>query len=134
MYLTIEANDFVIECNMRKRKRLKIAGIAPKASLRPDYLIEYSEGRAVLDAKYRRVIELEDIERLATYIIEFAKPVKGKLYGAIITLLDTRVRKLRGSRDRSLGTEIEVEVLRVDPRQGDQEVMNTLSKAISLLI
>jgi hypothetical protein len=134
MYLTIEANNFVIECNMRKRKRLKIAGIAPKASLRPDYLIEYSEGRAVLGAKYRRVIELEDIERLATYIIELAKPVKGKLYGAIITLLDTRVRKLRGSRDRSLGTEIEVEVLRVDPRQGDQEVMNTLSKAISLLI
>jgi hypothetical protein len=134
MYLTIEANDFVIECNMRKRKRLKIAGIAPKASLRPDYLIEYSEERVVLGAKYRRVIELEDIERLATYIIELAKPVKGKLYGAIITLLDTRVRKQRGSRDRGLGTEIEVEVLRVDPRQGDKEVMNTLSKAISLLI
>jgi len=134
MYMAIEANGFTIEYNMPKRKKLKIAGIAPKASLRPDYLIEYSEGRAVLDAKYRRVIELEDIERLATYIIEFAKPVKGKLYGAIITLQDTRVRKQRGARDRSLGTEIEVEVLRVDPRQGDQEVMNTLSKAISLLI
>jgi hypothetical protein len=134
MYMTIEANDFVIECNMLKRKRLKIVGIVPKASLRPDYLIECSEGRAVLDAKYRRVIELEDIERLATYVIEFAKSVKGKLYGALIILLDTRVRKQRGSRDRSLGTEIEVEVLRVDPRQGDQEVMNTLSKAISLLI
>jgi hypothetical protein len=60
--------------------------------------------------------------------------LRGKLYGAVITLLDTRVRRLRGSRDRSLGTEIEVEVLRVDPRQGDKEVMNTLSKAISLLI
>jgi hypothetical protein len=132
--MTMEADDFIIEYNRPERKRLKIAGIAPKASLRPDYLIEYSEGGAVLDAKYRRVIELEDIERLATYVIEFAKPVKGKLYGAIITLLDTRVRKLRGARDRSLGTEIEVEVLRVDPRQGDQEVMNTLSKSISLLI
>jgi len=35
MYITIEANNFVIECNMLKRKRLKI--IVPKTSLRPDY-------------------------------------------------------------------------------------------------
>jgi len=26
MYMTIEANDFVIECNMLKRKRLKNSG------------------------------------------------------------------------------------------------------------
>jgi hypothetical protein len=42
-------------------------------------IIKYSlRYRAVLDAKYREVIELEDIERLATYIIEFAMPVKGE--------------------------------------------------------
>jgi len=35
--MSIEANNFVIECNMLKRKRLKIAGIVPKTSLRPDY-------------------------------------------------------------------------------------------------
>jgi hypothetical protein len=49
-------------------------------------------------------------------------------------LQDTETGKEKGYRNKALGTEIEVEVLRVDPRQGDQEVMNTLSKAISLLI
>ena len=87
----------------------------------------------MLDAKYKRRIELEDIE-IATYVIEFAKPIKNKLYGAIATLQDTKVGKEKGSRDKALGTEIEVEVLSVDPRQGDKEVMNTLSEAISLLI
>ena len=87
----------------------------------------------MLDAKYKRRIELEDIE-IATYVIEFSKQIKNKLYGAIATLQNTKVGKEKGSRDKALGTEIEVEVLRVDPRQGDKEVMNTLSKNISLLI
>jgi len=87
----------------------------------------------VLDAKYKRRIELEDTE-IATYVIEFSKPIKNKLYGAIAILQNTKVGKEKGSRDKALGTEIEVEVLRVDPRQGDKEVMNTLSKTISLLI
>jgi len=37
MYITIEANNFVIECNMLKRKRLKNSRNSAKTSLRPDY-------------------------------------------------------------------------------------------------
>jgi hypothetical protein len=52
----------------------------------------------VLDAKYKRRIELEDIE-MATYVIEFSKPIKNKLYGAIATLQNTKVGKEKGSRE-----------------------------------
>jgi len=30
MHITIKANNFIIECNTLKRKRLKIVGIVPK--------------------------------------------------------------------------------------------------------
>jgi len=134
MYLSIEANGVILHYNLPRRRKLRIASLAPKASLRPDYTIRIGkDGEIVLDAKYKRRIELEDIERLATYIIEFVKPVKGKLYAAVITLQDTETGKEKGYRNKNLGTEIEVEVLRIDPRQKDEEITTTLSKVTRML-
>jgi len=134
MYLSIEANGVTLHYNLPRRRKLRIASIAPKASLRPDYTIRIGkDGEIVLDAKYKRRIELEDIERLATYIIEFAKPVKNKLYATIITLQDTETGKEKGYRNKNLGTEIEVEILRIDPRQKDEEITTTLSKVTRML-
>jgi hypothetical protein len=133
MYLSIEANGVTLHYNLPRMRKLKIASLAPKARLRPDYTIRVGkDGEIVMDAKYKRRIELEDIERLATYIIEFAKPVKNKLYATIITLQDTETGKEKGSRNRALGTEIEVEILRIDPRQRDKEIRDTLNKITML--
>ena len=88
--MTIKATNFIIECNTLKRKRLKIAGIVPKASLRP-------------------------------------------VYTTIITLQDTETGKEKGYRNKTLGTEIEVEILRIDPRQKDEEITTTLSKVTRML-
>jgi len=49
-------------------------------------------------------------------------------------LQDTETGKEKGYRNKALGTEIKVEILRVDPRQKDEEISTTMSKATRMLL
>jgi len=98
MYMTIEANNFVIECNTLKRKRMK-----------------NSRNSAKNKSKTR-----------------LRKTNQNKLYATIITLQDTETGKEKGYRNKNLGTEIEVEVLRIDPRQRNEEIVGTLNRIAML--
>jgi phosphorylcholine metabolism protein LicD len=62
------------------------------------------------------------------------KTNQNKLYATIITLQDTETGKEKGYRNKALGTEIKVEILRVDPRQKDEEISTTMSKATRMLL
>jgi hypothetical protein len=47
-------------------------------------------------------------------------------------LQDTETGKEKGYRNKNLGTEIEVEVLRIDPRQRNEEIVGTLNRIAML--
>jgi hypothetical protein len=99
-----------------------------RAELRPDFVVESGRGALVLDAKCRRGVGREDIERLITYVVEFARPVGGVLYGSLLTLGYVQTR--RASRDSSLGVRIEVEVNTLDPRRSEGEVLGTVGRVL----
>jgi len=131
LYLVVSANGVRVYYN--KPLEAPITTRIVGSELRPDFVVESSRGRVVLDAKYRRELGREDVERLITYVVEYARPVNGRLYGSLLTLRDARVRARAAARDRSLGVSVEVEVNAVDPRQSAEEVASTLGRVLGRL-
>jgi len=135
LYLVVRASGVRVYYNKPLRvpitTELLSGGRARPAELRPDFVVESGRGALVLDAKYRRGIGREDVERLITYVVEFARPVGGVLYGSLLTLEYVEAR--RAFRDSSLGVRIEVEVNVLDPRQGGDEVLNAVGRVLGRL-
>lgn len=132
LYLVVGANGVRVYYNKPLEAPIttKIVG----SELRPDFVVESTKSRVVLDAKYKREIGREDVERLITYIVEYARPVNGKLYGSLLTLVDAGVRARAAARDSYLGLNIEVEVNAVDPRQSAEEVASTIGRVLGRLV
>jgi len=135
LYLVVRAGGVRVYYNKPLRApittELLSGARARPAELRPDFVVESGGGALVLDAKYRRGIGREDIERLITYVVEFARPVGGVLYGSLLTLEYVQTR--RASRDSSLGVRIEIEVNTLDPRRSEGEVLGTVGRVLGRL-
>lgn len=103
--------------------------------LRPDFRFEVRSNHRciVLDAKYKRQIDTGDHERLLAYVLEYAEPVNGELYGAFVTLEDTEVKKTHASRDIG-GVRVSIHVHLLDPRQNEKEINNTIEKILEKII
>lgn len=130
LYLVVNADSIKIYYNMEREAPITTSILGSK--LRPDFILKSRYGGCVvLDAKYKRRIESRDLERLLTYIVEYAEPLNNReLYGSLLTLKDTSVREPSALRDKHLGINIKVDIHRLDPRQNSDEVRSVVKKII----
>jgi hypothetical protein len=132
LYLTVSIDGVRIHYNKGREAELLTTILGERVELRPDFIIESDNGCVVLDAKYKREIERTDIERLLTYIIEYARPINRKLQGALITLIDTKAGSYKAIRNKELGIKIEIRIHRLDPRQNKKEIVETIKEITNI--
>lgn len=98
------------------------AGIA-RSRVRPDIVFVSRKGSIVIDVKYKKKIELEDVYKLTTYIIEFGEPYPHDharvLYGAFSYLGRRNAWEKHIVKD---GLRITMTLCKVDPSDKDDNV------------
>jgi hypothetical protein len=88
--------------------------------LRPDYRVERKGEITVADAKYKDKLSTQDMERIITYIVDIATPLKtngDRLVGVLILLTkkEPKISNIVG--DKELTTKHELRIVRVNPSE-----------------
>lgn len=94
---------------------------------RPDFVIYTGGGVIIVDAKYKKELEAEDVERLLLYILdrsEISKVTKAALF----KLCAEKCRGCRSYEIRSL--RVRLYICDVDPRMSDKEINDILEKTL----
>jgi len=110
--------------------------LSEKAKLRPDYVIRINKVNIVADAKYKFILDIDDFERMAAYIINTATPldVDGRaLIGMFIMLTDNdgtgspEVHRI--PRNSGISENIELRAVKITPKYPDESI-NKLKNAL----
>jgi hypothetical protein len=121
--LIIEAKDLKLHYNTayaegRLSKELRSRMLIKDGELRPDYRLERKGEITVADAKYKDKLSTQDMERIITYIVDIATPLKtngDRLVGVLILLTkkEPKISNIVG--DKELTTKHELRIVRVNP-------------------
>jgi hypothetical protein len=123
--LIIEDKDLKLHYNTaysegRLSKELRSRMLIKDGELRPDYRVERRGEITVADAKYKDKLSTQDMERIITYIVDIATPLKtngDRLVGVLILLTkkEPKISNIVG--DRELTTKHELRIVRVNPSE-----------------
>ena len=123
--LIIEEKDLKLYYNTayaegRLSKELRSRMLIKDGELRPDYRVERRGEITVADAKYKDKLSTQDMERIITYIVDIATPLKtngDRLVGVLILLTkkEPKISNIVG--DRELTTKHELRIVRVNPSE-----------------
>ncbi len=123
--LIIEEKDLKLHYNTaytegRLSKELRNRMLIKDGELRPDYRVERRGEITVADAKYKDKLSTQDMERIITYIVDIATPLKtngDRLVGVLILLTkkEPKISNIVG--DRELTTKHELRIVRVNPSE-----------------
>jgi hypothetical protein len=121
--LIIEEKDLKLHYNTayaegRLSKELRSRMLIKDGELRPDYRLERKGEITVADAKYKDKLSTQDMERIITYIVDIATPLKtngDRLVGVLILLTkkEPKISNIVG--DKELTTKHELRIVRVNP-------------------
>jgi hypothetical protein len=93
--------------------------------LRPDYVIELGRTRLVVDAKYKFELDMSDVERMMTYIVEIAPQLSSdvRVIGMFIMLSNNDEPQIYRFISRGgLSGEIELWTIKVKPGNPDKSI------------
>jgi hypothetical protein len=93
--------------------------------LRPDYVIELGRTRLVVDAKYKFELDMSDVERMMTYIVEIAPQLSSdvRVIGMFIMLSSNDEPQIYRFISRGgLSGEIELWTIKVKPGNPDKSI------------
>jgi hypothetical protein len=123
--LIIEGKDLKLHYNTayaegRLSKELRSRMLIKDGELRPDYRVERRGEITVADAKYKDKLSTQDMERIITYIVDIATPLKtngDRLVGVLILLTkkEPKISNIVG--DKELTTKHELRIVRVNPSE-----------------
>jgi hypothetical protein len=123
--LIIEDKDLKLHYNTayaegRLSKELRSKMLIKDGELRPDYRVERRGEITVADAKYKDKLSTQDMERIITYIVDIATPLKtngDRLVGVLILLTkkEPKISNIVG--DKELTTKHELRIVRVNPSE-----------------
>jgi hypothetical protein len=123
--LIIEEKDLKLHYNTayaegRLSKELRSRMLIKDGELRPDYRVERRGEITVADAKYKDKLSTQDMERIITYIVDIATPLKtngDRLVGVLILLTkkEPKISNIVG--DKELTTKHELRIVRVNPSE-----------------
>ena len=123
--LIIEEKDLKLHYNTtyaegRLSKELRSRMLIKDGELRPDYRVERRGEITVADAKYKNKLSTQDMERIITYIVDIATPLKtngDRLVGVLILLTkkEPKISNIVG--DKELTTKHELRIVRVNPSE-----------------
>jgi hypothetical protein len=123
--LIIEGKDLKLHYNTayaegRLSKELRNRMLIKDGELRPDYRVERRGEITVADAKYKDKLSTQDMERIITYIVDIATPLKtngDRLVGVLILLTkkEPKISNIVG--DKELTTKHELRIVRVNPSE-----------------
>jgi hypothetical protein len=123
--LIIEDKDLKLHYNTayaegRLSKELRSKMLIKDGELRPDYRLERRGEITVADAKYKDKLSTQDMERIITYIVDIATPLKtngDRLVGVLILLTkkEPKISNIVG--DKELTTKHELRIVRVNPSE-----------------
>jgi hypothetical protein len=123
--LIIEEKDLKLHYNTayaegRLSKELRSRMLIKDGELRPDYRVERKGEITVADAKYKDKLSTQDMERIITYIVDIATPLKtngDRLVGVLILLTkkEPKISNIVG--DKELTTKHELRIVRVNPSE-----------------
>jgi hypothetical protein len=123
--LIIEEKDLELHYNTayaegRLSKELRSRMLIKDGELRPDYRLERRGEITVADAKYKNKLSTQDMERIITYIVDIATPLKtngDRLVGVLILLTkkEPKISNIVG--DNELTTKHELRIVRVNPSE-----------------
>jgi hypothetical protein len=123
--LIIEEKDLKLHYNTayaegRLSKELRSRMLIKDGELRPDYRLERRGEITVADAKYKNKLSTQDMERIITYIVDIATPLKtngDRLVGVLILLTkkEPKISNIVG--DNELTTKHELRIVRVNPSE-----------------
>jgi hypothetical protein len=123
--LIIEGKDLKLHYNTtyaegRLSKELRSRMLIKDGELRPDYRLERRGEITVADAKYKDKLSTQDMERIITYIVDIATPLKtngDRLVGVLILLTkkEPKISNIVG--DKELTTKHELRIVRVNPSE-----------------
>jgi hypothetical protein len=123
--LIIEGKDLKLHYNTayaegRLSKELRSKMLIKDGELRPDYRLERRGEITVADAKYKDKLSTQDMERIITYIVDIATPLKtngDRLVGVLILLTKKGPKISNIVGDRELTTKHELRIVRVNPSE-----------------
>jgi len=122
-------NNVRIHYNVTHRndlmRQLMNQKILRRDGLRPDYVIELGETRLVVDAKYKFELDMSDVERMMTYIVEIAPQLSSdvRVIGMFIMLSNNDEPQIYRFISRGgLSGEIELWAIKVKPRNPDKSI------------
>jgi len=123
--LIIEEKDLKLHYNTayaegRLSKELRSRMLIKDGELRPDYRVDRRGEITVADAKYKDKLSTQDMERIITYIVDIATPLKAngdRLVGVLILLTkkEPKISNIVG--DKELTTKHELRIVRVNPSE-----------------
>jgi hypothetical protein len=123
--LIIEDKDLKLHYNTayaegRLSKELRSKMLIKDGELRPDYRLERRGEITVADAKYKDKLSTQDMERIITYIVDIATPLKtngDRLVGVLILLTNKEPKISNIVGDNELTTKHELRIVRVNPSE-----------------
>lgn len=123
--LIIEGKDLKLHYNTaytegRLSKELRSRMLIKDGELRPDYRVERRGEITVADAKYKDKLSTQDMERMITYIVDIATPLKtngDRLVGVLILLTEKEPKISNIVGDKELTTKHELRIVSVNPSE-----------------